>query len=345
MKRTNPLLFLTILLTLISPLSSQAIDLQKHPKVQSFINKMATKDGYKKTHLRAIFKEAKLEQKIIEKMTRPYEAKPWYLYKRLFVTNKRVKEGVEFWKEHEKTLTAVSQQYGVPASIIVAIIGVESNYGSQPYEFRIIDALTTLAFAYPRRSRFFKSELREYLLLTRERGLDPLSLFGSYAGAIGMPQFMPSSYRNYAVNYSGTDKISLRHNPDDAIASVGNYLKEYGWKKDGTIAIPATITGPRHKALKEVGLSKRYRVRIIEKYGIKPKVPLQANRKVIFVRLKGNKGAEYWLGLNNFRAITRYNNSKLYAMAVFELAQRIEAVRHHSPTTGRTLTKKRKKHG
>lgn len=306
---------------------------------------MASKHHYDKKHLNTIFKEATLQPKVIEKMTRPYEAKPWHLYKKLFITDKRVRKGVAFWNQNSKTLDSVSKRYGVPASVIVAIIGVESNYGTQPYEFRIIDALTTLAFAYPSRSKFFRSELRHYLLLTRKKELDPLLIYGSYAGAIGLPQFMPSSYRSYAINFSGTDTISLRDNHDDAIASVANFLKAHGWVRGKPIAIPATITGKRHMALKELKLSSRYRVSVLKKYGIKPKTALTPNQKVMLIRLKRKKGVEYWLGLKNFRAITRYNHSKLYAMAVFQLAEQIQKSRQLALEKHQNLSKKRDTHG
>ncbi len=257
-----------------------------------------------------------------------HEAKPWYEYKKLFITNEQINKGIAYWKQHEKTLKFAEKKYGVPTSYIVAIIGIETKYGENKGKFPAFNTLATLAFTPGRRQEFFRYELTQYLLLARENNFPPLSLKSSYAGAIGLPQFMPSSYRHYAVDFYQKGSADLFANHADAIGSVGNYLHKHGWKSGERIAIPAKVKGDSHLAI----INKKYRPHLtmanLEKYQITPRKPL--NSKVSFIRLEDKTGYKYWLGLQNFYVISTYNKSELYVMAVRELAIKLREKKSNS---------------
>src|SRR3990167_4455575 len=212
-------------------------------EVQAFINSMVKKHGFKKSNLEKLLSTVKIRPKIIQQFRAPLEEKPWYLYERLFVNEWRIQHGVQFWIKNKRTLAMAEKKYGVPASIIVATLGIETKYGQRIGEHRVLDALCNLAFTKNKRAPFFRHELEEFLLLTRENHLDPKKMMGSYAGAIGQPQFMPSSYRYFAVNATGQGKVDLINNTADAISSIANYYKEHGWQTSQPIAVPATLTG------------------------------------------------------------------------------------------------------
>jgi membrane-bound lytic murein transglycosylase B len=252
-------------------------------------------------------------------LDKPHEGKatPWCAYRAIFLTPEKVKQGVKFWQKHAETLATVEQQYGVPAEIIVAIIGVETQYGKNKGSYRVIDALTNLAFDYPRRSKYFCGELEEYLLLTREQSLDPLEPVGSYAGAIGQPQFMPSSYRRYGIDFSGSHHADLCNNSADAIASVANYFKAHGWKTGEPVAMRANEARAQSSSAvyKEVLEPRDKRA---------TKLPLERRRVLAtFMIFETDSAPQYWLGFHNFYVITRYNSSAYYAMAVYQLSQAI----------------------
>src|SRR5699024_4420708 len=238
----------------------------------------------------------------------------------------RIDRGLQFWQENQAALQRAEQTYGVPAEIIVAIIGVETIYGGNTGSYRVIDALSTLAFDYPPRAPFFRQQLKEYLLLTREEQVDPLSLKGSYAGAMGLPQFMPGSFRAYAVDFDGDGRIDIWQNPTDAIGSVANYFIEHGWQPGEQVAVRADVNDPELAAQGiSAGLDPSSTVAELAKLGWMPRTALQPQRKVTAFRLDAEHGDEYWLGLANFHAITRYNRSVMYAMAVYELADLLSA--------------------
>lgn len=226
-----------------------ASDYSNIKEVNLFIEQMVKKHQFDKNHLQTLFAEAKLYDSILEAIARPAEGKPWYEYRPIFVTKKRTQGGIDFWKKNADALSRAEQKYGVPKEIIVAIIGVETRYGKHAGRYPVFDALATLAFAYPPRATFFKSELEHFLLMTREEKIEPKNLLGSYAGAMGMPQFISSSFRRYAIDFDGDGKRDLWNNPTDAIGSVANYFRKHHWKPGQPITHKVQVHGKRHKKL------------------------------------------------------------------------------------------------
>jgi len=270
---------------------------------------------------------AERQQTILDTISRPAEkTKAWYEYRKIFLTDRRIREGAAFWSAHAGKLQTVSTRTGVPAELVVAIIGVETYYGRIMGSYRVIDALATLAFDYPRRSPFFTAELEQFLLLAWELGKDPLALKGSYAGAMGYGQFMPSSYRAYARSYTGDGAADIWNNPADAIASVGNYLQAHGWR-GGEQVVTDGIADEPDPAVFESGLKPKKTVAALALEGLQSTEPLNPADLATPIRLEEEDGMRYWLGLQNFYAITRYNHSAMYAMAVWELSQAIVAAR------------------
>ena len=313
----------------VTHVSAQDPSYAKHPLTVAFIEEMSTEAGFLPEPLQAIFTNAERKQAILEAISRPAErVKQWKEYRPIFITQARVDKGVEFWAKNQAALQRAEQEYGVPAEFIVAIIGVETIYGGNTGNYRVIDALSTLAFDYPPRAPFFCQQLKEYLLLTREEQVDPLSLKGSYAGAMGLPQFMPGSFRAYAVDFDHDGHIDIWKNPTDAIGSVANYFIKHGWQPGQKVVIRADI---KSAAKADQGLSDnldpKITVQQLQKLGWKPRASLDKKTNVTAFRLEAEQGAEYWIGLANFHAITRYNRSVMYAMAVNELAELLAAVR------------------
>jgi membrane-bound lytic murein transglycosylase B len=270
---------------------------------------------------------AKRQQSILDAISRPAEkTKAWYEYRKIFLTDRRIREGVAFWSAHADTLQTVATRTGVPAELMVAIIGVETYYGRITGSYRVIDALATLAFDYPRRSPFFTGELEQFLVLAWESGKDALALKGSYAGAMGYGQFMPSSYRAYAQSYEGDGAPDIWDNPEDAIASVGNYLQVHGWRSGEKVVIDGIADDP-DPAVFEGGLRPNKTIAALALERLEPSEPLNPVELATPIRLEEEEGMRYWLGLQNFYVITRYNHSAMYAMAVWELSQTIAAAR------------------
>ena len=245
----------------------------------------------------------------------------------MFITDTRIARGVDFWRQHEAALARAEQEYGVPAQIIVSIIGVETFFGRNTGNYRVIDALSTLGFDYPPRAPFFRKELREFLLLAREQQVDPLTLKGSYAGAMGLPQFMPSSFRAYAVDFDGDGHINIWTDPDDAIGSVASYFKRHGWVGGQQVVSRADARGDRVDEGLSPGLDPVMSVGELRGLGWASHDALRDDMPVTAFRLDGDKGPEYWMGLNNFYAITRYNRSVMYAMAVYQLSESLVQAR------------------
>ncbi len=216
--------------------------------VKVFLNDMYVKHGFNSWEMKQLFKKITLEPKVIQSMQKPFESVSWAKYKERFVNDERAKAGVEFWRKNEQYLKKVSADFGVPPEVIVAIIGVETRYGRNTGSYQVLPTLATLAFFYPPRASFFKKELEQYLLLAREQKLNPMDMIGSYAGAIGIPQFIPSSFRQYAVSYTGGTKIDL-NNPADAIASVANYFRSHGWQPGQPVAYEANAYGSEYQRL------------------------------------------------------------------------------------------------
>jgi len=273
--------------------------------------------------LKDLFKAVEIKQNILKAISRPAESMPWHKYRKIFMTESRINAGVKFWQENKAVLATVEQQYGVPAEIITAIIGVETRYGGNTGSYRVIDALSTLAFAYPKRSKFFLSELENFLMLTREENMNPLNPLGSYAGAMGVPQFMPSSYRNYAVDFDQDKKRDIWGNNADVIASVANYFAEHQWQRGGAIAFPVSYENDRYKQALSDGLKPDISVEKLQQMDIGTPEQLRKKDKVKLLRFEQISGDDLWVGLHNVYVITRYNHSPLYAMAVYQLSQAI----------------------
>lgn len=305
-------------------------DLAQRPELRGFIADMARRHGFDPAQLENWFQQARVRDDIIAAISRPAESKPWYEYRPLFLQPARIEGGVAFWNEHAALLDKAEKVYGVPPQIITAILGVETRYGSRQGSYRVMDSLVTLAFNYPPRAAFFRSELEQYLLLTREEGIDPLSLTGSYAGAMGQAQFISSSFRRYAVDFDGDGKRDLWHDDADAIGSVGNYFKKQGWERGGAVAVPATVSGTDYAALVARGLKPNARVAEMKRRGVTPQETLPDDTLAALIALEQKDGNEYWLGMQNFYVITRYNRSPLYAMAVYQLSEAIRSA-HQRP--------------
>lgn len=305
--------------------SAPVADLAKHPDMRAFIADMARRHQFDPAQLEKWFEQAQLRDDIIATISRPAESKPWYQYRPIFLQPGRIDGGVAFWNEHAAQLEKAERIYGVPPQIITAILGVETRYGSRQGGYRVIDSLVTLAFNYPPRAAFFRQELEQYLLLTREEGIDPLSLTGSYAGAMGQTQFISSSFRHYAVDFDGDGRRDLWNDAADAIGSIGNYFKEHGWERGGIVAVPAAVAGNDYPALVAAGLKPNAPVAELKRRGVTPQAAVPDDDLAALIELEQKDGREYWLGMQNFYAITRYNHSPLYAMAVYQLSEEIRA--------------------
>lgn len=313
----------------VAQASAQENNYAQHPLTAPFIEEMSTEFGFLPEPLQAIFTDAQRKQAILDAIARPAErVKQWKEYRPIFITQSRVDKGLEFWAKNQDALQRAEQEYGVPAEFIVAIIGVETIYGGNTGSYRVIDALSTLAFDYPPRAPFFRQQLKEYLLLTREEQVNPLTLKGSYAGAMGLPQFMPGSFRAYAVDFDSDGHIDIWENPSDAVGSVANYFIKHGWQPGQQVVVRADL---KNIDVAEKGLSDsldpKISVQQLQKLGWTPRSPLDAKQNVTAFRLEAEQGNEYWIGLANFHAITRYNRSVMYAMAVNELAELLAATR------------------
>lgn len=320
------ILFLSLMMAFSAPAVSanpSTINFADNEDVKTFIKEISQKHGFDQGNLNNLFAKVEFKQKIIDAITRPAESKPWYEYRPIFLTKTRISEGVEFWNKNRKELERAQKVYGVPPEIIVAIIGVETRYGRHKGIHRVLDSLSTLAFGYPERSKFFRSELEQYLLLAREENFDPLSIMGSYAGAMGKTQFISSSYRNYAVDFDGDGKRDLWDNTSDAIGSVANYFKLHQWHPGGMITAPVIVGSNHIKVLVEKGIKPHSTVADLRKRGVTPKTKVDPEELAALIELENANGKEYWLGLHNFYVITRYNHSPLYAMAVYQLGQAI----------------------
>lgn len=307
-------------------LGAQAQDYSDREEVASILAEVGSA-GVDVAWARDLLAGAKRQQSILDAIARPAEkTKPWYDYRDIFMTDRRTREGVVFWDAHAAVLEEISQRTGVPSAVIVAIIGVETFYGRITGSYRVIDALSTLAFDYPRRSPFFTQELEQFLILAWESGKDPLALKGSYAGAMGYGQFMPSSYRAYARSFEPGGVPDIWDNPADAISSVGHYLNAHGWQAGERVLLDAVANQPPD-SLFEAGLKPSQSIGALAQAGLSTEADADPQTQVTPIRLETTEGQRYWLGLQNFYVITRYNHSAMYAMAVWELSQAILAAR------------------
>ena len=305
-------------------LAAETYTYSKHPETGRFIQEMVDEHQFDPVELEKIFASAERKNSILKAISRPAEkSKPWHEYRQIFITDSRIKKGKVFYEKHKEDLLRAQKQYGVPAEMIVAIIGVETFYGANKGSFRVIDALSTLGFDYPKRSKFFRQQLKEFLLLTREEKSDPLSHKGSYAGAMGYGQFIPSSYRNFAVDFDGDGRRDIWDNPTDAIGSVANYFKEHGWQSGQPVIVATKTSGSKFKPLVNKKRKPYITVGELANVGVSPVDFIPSSEKVTFIELDGKAGKEYWIGQHNFFVITQYNHSRMYAKAVYELSQEI----------------------
>jgi len=297
-------------------------------KVAEFVEEMKRDYGFAGEQVIELLKQAEHKQVILDAISRPAErVKPWKEYRPIFITDSRIAQGVDFWRQNEAALARAEAELGVPAEVIVAIIGVETFYGRNTGNYRVIDALTTLGFDYPPRQPFFRQQLREFLVLAREEQVDPLTLKGSYAGAMGLPQFMPSSFRAYAVDFDGDGRIDIWNNPVDAIGSAANYFKQHGWTAGEPVVARAKVSGNAYEEGLTVGLEPVNNAAKMRELGWQSETPIADDTAVTAFRLEGAEGDEYWLGLPNFYVITRYNRSVMYAMAVHQLSEQLAQAR------------------
>ncbi len=295
------------------------------PEIESFIGEMVQKHRFEESALRRLFGQARTRPGILQAISAPVTARPWHEFRSRNVDPARINAGAAFWRAHAATLARASLEYGVPEEIIVATIGVETLYGRNTGSHRVLDALTTLAFQYPPRAELFRAQLEEYLLLTRETGLDAARIRGSYAGAIGIPQFLPSSYRRYAVDFDGDGRRDLMGTTADAIGSVANYYKAHGWRSGEAVVVPAGVEGAGADAALEAGIRPQFKIAELKRLGVTPAIPLEDEAEAALFVVETENGPRYWLGLNNFYVITRYNRSINYALAVYELARAVRA--------------------
>ena len=302
--------------------------------VRAFIGEMAVEYGFDRAHLVRVFRSARFQPSIVAAMDRPLLEPPkWYTYSRPFLSSERVAAGVAYWNANAGALARAEERYGVPAEIIVAIIGVETFYGKVAGNYRVLDALSTLAFDYPRRAVFFRGELKQFLLLSRELAIPPQAAKGSFAGAMGVPQFMPGSYRTYAVDEDGTGHPDLWRSPADIAGSVANYLARHDWQRNRPVLLPAVIADDKRDAILrklDGGLSERRTADAWAADGVSVADPTAGPIEepvgllLLEESLDGVEAASYRIAFNNFYVLTRYNRSALYASAVYDLAQEIK---------------------
>lgn len=294
--------------------------------VDAFIKEYVGKHDVSEAELRGLLETAEFQQDIIDKISKPAEGTmTWERYRKIFVTEERAQAGVEFWKEHKETVAKVSQETGVNEEIILGIIGVETYFGRIKGSYKVLDALYTLGFGYPKRGKFFKSELAKYLELTSKEDLDPKTIKGSYAGAMGYTQFMPSSYLAYAKSFDEGGTADLINDPADAIASVANYLKVHRWKRDQPVAASAKFTRVLTNLNKQ-SLKPKNKLSDYTALGIESGITAPGETPATLVILDMEEGKEHWYGFDNFYVITRYNHSPMYAMAVFQLAEKMKSM-------------------
>ena len=293
---------------------------------EAFAQELATKHGLDVAELRRLFAQIKPQPSIVRAMNAPSTGLPWHAFRKGHVDPVRISGGVKFWNQQAATLARAAREYGVPEEIICATIGIETHYGGYTGSFRILDALATLAFDYPKRAPFFRDELEQFVLMGKEGALDLAGLRGSYAGAMGIPQFMPSSYRKYAVDFDGDGKRNLWSSVPDVIGSVANYYKLHEWQPGEPVTVPARVSVKPAAELVD-DITPKTSVAEWRKLGIQPATPVSDDALAALLPLETESGTQYWLGFKNFYVITRYNRSTNYAMAVYEIAQGIKAAR------------------
>jgi membrane-bound lytic murein transglycosylase B len=315
------------ILLLLALLSAAAAVHAKTPDQlrAEFIDEMVSRHGFSERDVTRTLYQAQLRRPILEAIARPAEKRlNWSEYREIFLTRSRIMGGVSYWRQHAETLARAEREYGVPPQIIVAILGVETRYGAHTGGYRVLDALHTLGFHYPRRGKFFREQLSHFLRFAREEKIAATMPTGSYAGAMGVPQFMPDSFRVYAVDFDGDGRRDIWHNPVDVIGSVANYFAKKGkWQPGGPVTWPVTGVTAAHEPLIAAGAKPSLDPETLTAAGIRMDPTPPAGSKVSLMDFETHDGMEYWLGMDNFYAIMRYNPRTKYAMAVYQLSEAI----------------------
>ncbi|MBI4357014.1 MAG: lytic murein transglycosylase B [Gammaproteobacteria bacterium] len=296
-------------------------------EIQNFIAYMVRQHQFSERDLEEIFQNVEWQPKVLELIARPFEAKPWYEYRKRFVNPERIEKGVRFWNEQASWLARAERTYGVAQEVLIGILGIETYYGQNMGEYNVLEALTTLAFRYPPRAQFFKSELESFLLYARKQGVSPQTIKGSYAGAMGQSQFIPSSILNYAVDFDGDGSVDLINSTADAIGSIAHYFSQHHWRSHEWIATPVQSMREEARALLQTTLTRpTYTIAELAKMGIEisPDIP-QDSKGFVFALETENASHQYWVGSENLYVITRYNHSLHYAMAVYQLSEEMVA--------------------
>jgi len=320
------LLMLGVVVALVLTGSVRA-DYSQRADVRAYMRELVERHGFATDELVDLFARAERKQSILDAIARPAERTlKWHEYRDIFIEEPRIAQGLEFWNAHEAVLEEAEKRFGVSPEYVVAILGVETRYGRITGRYRVLDALVTLGFDYPPRADFFRRELTEFLLLAREEGYNPLELTGSYAGAMGYGQFIPSSFRNYAVDFDGDGLRDIWTNPQDAVGSIANYFRRHGWRPGEDVVREVQVEGDRAAGIVNDSLDLTHTVAEIAQLGVAVD-GLPPEERVALLRMEGREGDEYWLALNNFHVITRYNRSRLYALAVHQLGQSIKSRR------------------
>ena len=322
---TKKLIYTLVLFVGMFPMISNALELNNHPELKSIANNLV-KDGiYTTAELDKIFAKVELRTSVVKAFKRPAEKLTWKKYRGLFISDKVIRNGVKFWDEHQELLSRAAKEYGVPEEIIVAILGVETRFGTNKGKNGVLNSLSTLSLQYERRKEFFQSELESFLKLAKAEQLDPLNTVGSYAGAMGIPQFIASSYQAYAVDFNGDGKRDLINSYADAIGSVANYFSKHGWKAgDPVKANVSKINTKQFESFKQAGKTAQFKLANIKNSGVVTADVFSDELAADIIKLDGSQGTEYQVVFDNFYVIKRYNQSNLYAMAVAELSVAIK---------------------
>lgn len=321
-RRRAILLGLTLFGALLLPPAGRALVVAEYPQLNAFIEELVAEGGFERATLHEMFSRVQLREGVVKAMEKPAERLPWYRYRDIFVHEENIENGIAFWQRNAEALARAEREYGVPAQIVVAIIGVETRYGRNMGAYTILDSLTTLMLLYPRRAEFFRAELKQFLLLAREEGLDPAGIIGSYAGAMGYGQFMPSSYRRYAVDFDADRRRDLISGSADAIGSVANYLSSHRWRPGDPVYAPAAASAPVDDWL-STGREPRHSLEELRRAGVRIEAATGGGTRAGLLGLETRRGQEYRVAFPNFYVIMRYNNSINYAMAVAELGEEI----------------------
>jgi membrane-bound lytic murein transglycosylase B len=318
----RPILAAVLCLAVAAPAGASFLEREG---VRAFIEDVSSREDFNAAELRGLFEEVERQEAVLEAIAAPAEAMPWYRYRPIFITDPRIEGGIDFVRDNAGLLERAEREYGVPPAIVAAIIGVETYYGRHKGRYPVLDTLATLAFEYPPRSDFFRRELEQFLMLARDEGIAPRTVKGSYAGAMGMPQFISSSYRHYAIDFDGDGRRDLWDSHADVIGSVAAYLAEHGWRRGEPIVHRVRPSGDGWRELTSERLKPRTDGETLRAAGLGVEPPVADGERVRVFGLETEEGPEVWVGRRNFYAITRYNHSALYAMAVFQLAERIRA--------------------